>query len=68
METLNCKTGHFIFIVKYAKFLTNAIIVIVAEAPISALCSKSRSNAPVIWNPCTTPFGLERGIHFLCKG
>ena len=23
--------------------------------------------APVIWNPRTHPFGLERGIHFLCK-
>ena len=25
------------------------------------------ANAPVIWNPHTPPFGLERGIHFLCK-
>ena len=23
--------------------------------------------APVIWNPRTPPFGLERGIHFLCE-
>ena len=27
----------------------------------------SQSNAPVIWNPRLPPFGLERGIHFLCK-
>ena len=24
-------------------------------------------NAPVIWNPRLSPFGLERGIHFLSK-